>query len=165
MSVTCIAPDGARFSNSWWEWRPLARYCFAVCPTILERSNHYRRWQTNDGSATAAEAYALGTRLEQEVLSGRCLEYLQARRRQIEAMPDEPCDLCNATGTRHHTPLTASMCATFGGEPVEVGQSFECNACGGLGSKRPNEDLYFFTVENVAAFAAFCRRSGGFEVT
>jgi hypothetical protein len=165
VSVTCIAPNGAEFSNSWWDWRPLAAYCFEICPR-LEKSNHYRHWETNDGSVTAAEARALGWALWREIDGGRTLEYLQARRRRIEAMPDEPCKYCDGSGTRHHTPLTISMCETFrGSTQLRIGDPYECNVCTGLGTVRPDDDRYFFTVENVEAFSHFCRVSDGFEVT
>jgi len=163
MSVTCVAPNGATFSNSWWSWRPLAKYCFEIHPR-LEQSKHYQHWETNDGSVTAAEARALGWALWREVDAGRTLTYLQRRRRLIEAMPDVACPFCAGTGTRHHTPLTVSTCATFAGDHPAVGDPFECTGCGGLGTRRPPEDMYLFTVENVEAFSHFCRLCDGFKV-
>ena len=162
MSVTCIAPNGASFSNNWWWWRPLAAYCFQIYPK-LEQSDHFRHWTTNDGSVTETEAHALGLRLETEITRGRTLKYLQARRRRIEGMPDVKCEHCFGSGTRHHTPLTVAMCEAFGAT-AQVGEEFECNACGGLGSQRPSEALYPFSVENVQEFANFCRQSDGFSV-
>jgi len=165
MSVTCLAPNGTSFSNSWWDWRPLAEYCFTVCPA-LEASAHFRHWSTNDGRVTAEEAHGLAAVLRQEIASGRCLEYLQARRRAIEEAPDVPCEHCQGTGQRHHTPLSVSMNEVFRSYPtsIRVGDAYECNVCGGIGTRRPWADHYPFEVDNVRAFADFLRKCDGFEV-
>lgn len=75
MSVDLIAPNGAEFRNNWWEWRPLAIYCFRVAPEVCERSRHFRRWMTNDGGMTQDEADDLSLVLSEEIASGRIEQY------------------------------------------------------------------------------------------
>jgi hypothetical protein len=52
-----------------------------------------------------------------------------------------------------------------GSSSLRVGDEYECNACGGLGTRRPWADHYRFDVDIVRKFADFLRRCDGFEVT
>jgi hypothetical protein len=145
MDVIGIRPTGAkgrRFRNNIWGWRPLADYICEVAPDIAQ---HCRSWHTNDGDGLDADrALQLADRLQAELGSGRTAHYAQIRASRLEAVPNEPCDICHGTGAR-----------TDGNQ---------CPACGGTGYVRPWETVYPFAVENVAEFIAFLRACGGFQI-
>lgn len=168
MSVTLIGTNPeTTFSRSWWDWRPLAQYCFEVAPATCEASNHYRRWQTNDGSMTRAEALALSERLQSELDAGRTSRFAADRTRRLEATPDAPCKGCNGTGQRIMDPDEVVRQASLHEhwDLRDHPELTECAACGGLGTVRPIETLYRFSPQNVQALASFLRTCGGFEVT
>lgn len=188
MGVSCKGANGAEFDNNWWWWRPLAAYCFKVAPEICEKSQHYARWNSNDGSMTNAEAAALAHILQAEIDGGRTKRYAQDYIRDLEKMPDVTCDVCHGTGKR--SPLDGlqaqreslklieslgdkegitddikrMMRAEYIRACLQDPTPVECRSCDGYGKRRPSETMYLFSVENVQEFANFLR-GGGFEVT
>lgn len=159
MGVDCIGRNESTFfRNSWWQWRPLAQYCWLVAPDLCEGSKHFRHWQTNDGEMNAIEAEGLGLILQSEINGGRTRSYAKEYMLTIDALPDIKCNLCNGTGQRV---VTAAMWSMTGETP---GLHRICTKCEGEGMIRPDDTLYPFSVENVQRFADFCLASGGFEV-
>lgn len=190
MSVDCRGknPQNPSFSLSWWDWRPLATYCFRVANFVCEHSKHGNAWQTNDGSMTGEEALTLATVLRGEIDTGRTKQYARDYVRRLEAMPDVQCELCHGTGKR--SPLDniqreREILKFIEELPAEsnVGDDLkrfmrddylrramadptpiECNGCHGYGSVRPPETMYRFSVEVVQDFTAFLQDCGGFEI-
>jgi hypothetical protein len=143
------APAGKYFRNSVWSWRPLAGYIAMVAPEIAAECKY---WQSNDGDGLGARsAKKLADILDEEIRSGRCAEVEAQYKADMEAAPDEPCDICGGTGLRAKVPNIGP-----GDEP--------CNGCNSKGTRRPSTTYYPFEVENVANFAKFARASGGFEI-
>lgn len=145
---------GKYFRNNVWWWRPLADYAREVAPEITKACKY---WQTNDGDGLdAAASIALADKLQGEIDAGRTLAYQRVYTSKLEQMANEPCSLCDGTGTRLPIPHRGA------GDPKTTG--IRCNACSGLGYVRPNETKYPFDVENVQNFVTFLRACGGFKV-
>lgn len=146
--------QGKYFRNNVWWWRPLADYCCEVAPEIASGCGY---WQSNDGDGLDDDgAIALADALQAEINSNRADAYARRRQSEIEMMPNEPCYLCEATGTRKPVPDVGAGDLKLGG--------IKCNNCDGSGYVRPNADNYPFSVENVIEFIAFLRDCGGFEI-
>jgi hypothetical protein len=146
--------QGKHFRNNAWWWLPLADYCCEVAPEITSKCTH---WHTNDGDGLdAADAIALADALQAEINSNRAEPYARRRQSEIEMMPNEPCWLCEGTGTRKPVPDVGAGDLKLGG--------IKCNGCKGSGYVRPPDDSYRFSVENVIAFIAFLRDCGGFQI-
>jgi hypothetical protein len=145
---------GEYFRNNVWWWRPLADYCITVAPHICAAC---RYWHSNDGDGLdAAEAFALAEALRKEIDAGRTATYARRYASEQELMPNEPCDICAGTGVRTPGPHRGAGDLREGG--------IKCNRCQGAGYVRPWASHYPFSTENVAAFVAFLRESGGFEI-
>lgn len=148
------AKGGEYFRNNVWWWRPLAEYACEVAPRETAGCTY---WQSNDGEGLdAAGSAALADALQAEIDSGRCAAHALKRKSAIEMMADEPCWLCEGTGTRGAAPALGA------GDPAHGG--IRCNGCDGRGFVRPDAASYPFSVENVQKFVAFLRASGGFEI-
>jgi hypothetical protein len=145
--------EGKCFGNSCWSWRPLADYVNEIAPGIASKC---RYWQSNDGDGlNAADALELAAILQAEIDSGRCERYARIRASAQEMAPNEPCDLCDGTGTRKPIPERGA------GDLVS---GITCNGCAGTGWVRPWLEHYPFDVENVREFVAFLRGCGGFAI-
>jgi hypothetical protein len=146
--------EGKYFCNNAWSWRPLASYACEVAPDITSKC---RYWQSNDGDGlNAHDAGKLADRLQQEIDSGRTASYARLRQSEIEMMPNEPCFLCEGTGTRKPVPACGA------GDPKTDG--IICNGCKGNGHVRSWDHAYRIDVESVQNFVAFLRGCGGFEI-
>jgi hypothetical protein len=146
--------QGKYFRNNVWWWRPLADYCCEVAPEITSACQY---WQSNDGDGLDDDdALALANALQDEVNSNRAHAYELRRQSEIEMMPNEPCWLCEGTGTRKPAPH-------WGAGDVKLG-GIKCNGCQGSGYVRPPEDNDRSSVENIIAFIAFLRDCGGFQI-
>lgn len=155
-----VSKAGAYFRNNIWWWRPLWTYCQWLAPELIPEDNlgHF-----NDGWGLDEEgARALAKLLREELNSGRCQAFAESYKRDLEALPREPCDLCNGTGIRR------DELGLEQGFPERLnphtGKKGWCNGCNGKGDKPPFALNYPFTAENVARFAAFLEASGGFEI-
>jgi hypothetical protein len=157
---------GKYFRNNVWWWRPLATYILETAPqSITSQCEH---WGTNDGDGLDAERSSkLADFLRSQIAFGQTKAYGEIRVAELAAMPDEPCDLCHATGTR------SDGVGVSGGMTTKViekeghprkGETGWCNKCDGVGHVRPYETHYPFSVENVAAFCTFLEACGGFEI-
>jgi hypothetical protein len=134
-----------------------------VAPEITSACRH---WYTNDGDGLdAAGALALAEALEQEINTSRI--HAHARRyaaeqeliaAEQELMPDKLCVSCGGSGLRK-----SAHARLHGGGVLKPGMII-CNQCEGAGYVRPITGCLEFTTENVAAFVAFLRECGGFEI-
>jgi hypothetical protein len=145
---------GKYFRNNAWWWRPLAAYACEVAPEITAKCKY---WYYNDRDGLSGEdSILLANLLQKEIDNGRTERYARLRLSQIEQMPNEPCCLCEGTGTRKPGPKGGP------GDPTKDG--IVCNSCIGNGYVRPSADHYGFSVENVQKFAYFLLGCGGFEI-
>jgi hypothetical protein len=143
--------SGRYFRNNWPLWHPLARYCNMIAPETCAPCRH---WHSNDGDGLdAAGAVALAEALQKEVDSGRTETCARRYASEQELMPDELCGFCIGTGVQLPFPDRGTGDLKDGG--------IKCNNCQGTGYGRP---LPLFSTENVAAFVAFLRESGGFSI-
>jgi hypothetical protein len=146
-------PEGEYFRNNVWWWRPLADYCREVAPEIC---SHCKYWDSNDGDGlNAARSIALANALQAEVDAGRAAAHEKRYASEQEMTPNEPCDLCEGTGTRKPIPERGAG---------DIATGIKCNACGGTGHVRPWSTQYPFSVENVVEFIAFLKGCGGFKI-
>jgi hypothetical protein len=155
MDIHGSDPTSARgeyFGINWLWWHPLADYCVMCAPDTWAACGH---WDRGDG-LDAAGAVALAETLQKEVDAGRTESYARRYASEQELMPDEPCATCAGTGVRKPEPHCGA------GDPKESG--IKCNWCQGAGYRRPRATNRSFSTQNVAAFAAFLRESGGFSI-
>ena len=146
--------EGKYFCNNMSWWRPLADYVCEIAPEIAEKC---RYWQSNDGDGlNGHDSLRLADLLQKEIESGHTAAYARRREAKLEMAPNEPCLLCEATGTRK-PPLDGGA-----GDPTKDG--ILCNMCDGHGYTRPLATNYRFSVENVQKFVTFLRGCGGFEI-
>ena len=141
---------GKYFRNSVWSWHPLWDYVEEVAPHLTEGVNGHH----NDGDGlTCAAALQLAAILSEQITNGRTAQYATKRDRYLASLPDESCEFCDRTGTRH--------------DGLAIGHKspdFPCNGCGGKGTVRPWITNYDFSLANVVEFRDFAAASGGFEI-
>jgi hypothetical protein len=138
---------GEYFRNNVWWWRPLWEYVAENCSDVLTEEDVYEG-SLNDGHLISEEkALKIAAKLKELIASGKTKAYEEERKKYLESLPDEVCDLCHGTGVRNDDVVKGT-----------------CNKCDGKGKVRPLETWYPFSVENVEEFAEFCEESGGFEI-
>jgi hypothetical protein len=157
-------------ANVWW-WSPLWEYCIEVAPEICEEVEH---GFSNDGDGLDGEmSKKLATVLLKEIKEGNTKKYEDERKAVLDALPDERCDYCNATGKRTwHSDETGEKEHDFGVTPLTEDELKiftksvvrECNGCKGKGKKRPWATEYDFEADVVKEFATFLRYCGGFHI-
>ncbi len=131
-------------------WRTIASRAPDICAAC-------RYWHSNDRDGLdAAEAFALAEALQREIDAGRTETYARRYASEQELMPNEPCDICAGTGVRTLGPHR-------GAGDLREG-CIKCNSCQRAGYVRAWATHYPFSTENVAAFVAFLRESGGFAI-
>ena len=141
--------EGRYFRANVWTWHILAEYVQKAVPEIASRC---RQWHTNDGDGLGdGDSLALAERLDEEIKSGRCAEFVRAFEEGKRTAPDEPCEVCDGTGYRQPPPESGA------------GTQF-CTACDGLGQRPAGVRSYRLSVEDVEAFAAFLTDCGGFTI-
>jgi hypothetical protein len=148
---------GEYFRNNCWYWRPLWDYVCQECKSIITAKDasagHY-----NDGHLiSATKAVLIANKLDSLLASGEVKAYAQGYKETMDAVPDEPCEICNGTGTR------PGGREQFG--EAWLKETHGCNGCQGKGSRRPSATWYPFEESNVREFAAFVRESGGFRIS
>jgi hypothetical protein len=154
MGMDVIGNEEAYFRNNVWRWRPLADYICRTAPDVALKCKH---WQTNDGDGlNEADSLRLAEVLSAEIESGRTKAYAIRYRSEQEATPNEPCEICEGTGTRLPWPQVGP------GNPKLDG--VKCKGCNGTGYRRPWSCSYRFEVENVQEFVRFLRSCGGFKI-
>jgi len=138
---------GGYFRNNVWWWRPLWNYVAELCDDILTEED-IENGHSNSGQLIDQEkCLVIAKRLVDKLQSGEVAKYKAARDRHLESLPQEDCDLCDATGVRN--------------DAVVQG---ECNACRGKGTKPPWDTHYPFDEENVEEFKNFVKECGGFTI-
>ena len=157
MGVDVYGKSGNHFARCYGNWRPLADYIYTVAPEVTANFEH---WQSNDGDGLdAAEASALATKLNAELVSGRTEAYAVRDASARAMMPDVGCWLCDGSGTRKPLKPHPELGA---GDPTTNG--IKCNVCHGRGYVCAPGSQYRFDVEDVREFAHFLGQSGGFEI-
>ena len=143
------AEEGEYFrANIWW-WRPLAAYCCFVAPGITGNCTY---WQSNDGDGLeGADSVRLADVLDELIGNGSCAAYIAERKRHLDSLPLEPCQICDGTGLRKAVPETGA-----GDRP--------CNGCDSTGRTKSFDCHYPMDVETVREFAIFLRHCGGFRI-
>ncbi|MDR3351484.1 MAG: hypothetical protein LBO00_00375 [Zoogloeaceae bacterium] len=149
LGISPVSEQGRRFHNTVWWWRPLWQYCEEIAPDLIPADNSGH--SNNGWGLDASGALALANRLLEAVASGETQKYEERYRAHLEALPLEPCKICDGTGHRAEPPNT-------GPGPLS------CNACGGIGKRKNFATDYPFVVDNVREFTAFLRDCGGFNI-
>jgi DnaJ-class molecular chaperone len=140
--------EASYFRNNVWWWRPLWSY---VIDMNLVTDEQAERGSYNDGYLIDREqAMRIGIKLKHLISQGHTKEYEDKRQAELDALPQEKCELCHGTGTRN--------------DKNTQFKDMKCNACSGKGEKESFEKNYPFSVENVEQFAQFCIESGGFTI-
>jgi hypothetical protein len=154
MGMSVYGETGAYFQNSVWSWHPLADYVEEVAPDIARQC---RYWHSNDGDGLSnANALRLADLLEAEIDAGRTAHYETLYRSERLRLPNEPCWLCQGTGTRRPVPESGA------GDPRTDG--VPCNGCDATGYLQAQSLEYSFSVDNVRSFVDFLRECGGFRI-
>lgn len=149
MDVYGVAPKsevGEYFRNNVWFWRPLWDFVSESCDLDedVQRSGHFNDGLQIDELTARRIAKTLFALLNDGTVANLEVLYQRAH----DALPDEVCTHCNGTGVRNDKYVQG-----------------KCNGCDGTGKVRPFETHYPFSAENVADFAHFCDKSGGFEIS
>lgn len=166
-----ISETGEYFRRNIWGWRPLAELVTTLCPKETAACEY---WWTNDGDGLdAAGARALASALQDKINQGAVLAYIKIREAELEAMPNDSCDLCEGTGIRcdeagiesgHPEMIIPNDAEWNGGKHPRSGQVGSCNGCDGSGFERPFETNYEVEEDDVRDFISFLRDSGGFAI-
>ena len=163
------AEVGKYFRRSAWGWRRLAICIRTLAPA---ESASCRYWQTNDGDGlNKAKSIRLADRLDELIASGAVAAYVTITDAEIAALPRVACAHCGGTGIR------TDAVAVAAGQPERIvdrasdgehnprhGEKGWCNGCHGWGSNPDFDTFYGLEVDDVKAFSAFIRASGGFQI-
>lgn len=174
MDIYGIRPTskkGEYYRNGGEAWIHLVTLIKTLCP---EETLGCKYWTTNDGDGlVAVGACDLADALQDRINQGAVRAYIKALNAMLEAMPNEPCDLCEGTGVRRDEAALKSGdtekkipsdAEWNGNKHPRAGQVGWCNGCDGRGFNRPYETSGSVTTKDVYKFIAFLRDSGGFEI-
>lgn len=163
-----VSEEGEYFRNNVWWWRPLWIYACSIAPEIITR-DLAEAGHMNDGMGLNHEqAKQLAFKLNDEIWHGRTAEYARRYQEELAQLPRENCKYCNTTGIR-----TDEIGISNGMPNQELSPEIQiltgrthgsCNVCRGIGTVENFALSYPFSVENVARFAEFCEKSGGFSI-
>ena len=142
---------GSYYRQNVWGWKPVWEYVSAFCGYILSIKD-LQRGYFNDGlKISKTKANRIAGRINKLNKNGSLEEYVKARNKIIERMPDEECDICKGTGGRK--------------KPPEIGPGdVKCNGCSGEGTRRPFAVNYMGYKDDIIEFGEFCKHSGGFTI-
>jgi hypothetical protein len=169
MDVIGRAPTnetGAYFRRNVWGWRPLAHLACTLCPKETAACEY---WQSNDGDGLDGPgARALADALQDQLNQGAVAAYVAIRNAELNALPDEQCNICGGTGVRwdtddQHTKIIPQT-TYLGGKHPRAGQIGWCNGCDGRGFNEAWDLGYSVDENDVREFIAFLRASGGFVI-
>jgi hypothetical protein len=157
---------GEYYRQSVWGWHPLWHYVELYHEQYANKVQH---GHSNDGDGLGAEdSSQLSLSLKQDLITGMAQQRLAEWQRQMDELPLENCDLCNATGIR-----TDENGVKFGMDKKELSaeQSEKlgrrigyCNGCEGVGKKQPFIKNYSTSIDDIREFADFLADCGGFEI-
>jgi len=155
MDVSGINPTsdvGSYFRRNVWGWRPLWNYVEDQHADIAAKVEYAH---SNEGDGLSGEdSRELASRLVADIDSGRAASYIEQRDVELAALPMEPCEHCDATGTR------TDAVGVKSGMP----EKNWCNGCDGKGEKDPWARSYYLDVQDLIDFADFLADCGGFHI-
>jgi hypothetical protein len=160
--------SGEYFRNNIWWWHPLWEYCIEIGRDIINDEVASDGHMNSGTGLSEAGAATLAERLNQELWTGRTLEYHNNYYEELSKLPRQDCKYCDATGIR-----TDEVGQNYGFPTQELSEEQRvllgrthgyCNACHGEGQQDHPATMYSFSVENVAEFAQFLENCGGFEI-
>lgn len=183
--------NGEYFRNNIWSWPPLWEYISENCNDVLTDHEIEVGMHNNNYLITKAKAMKIASKLRSLVDDGETQEFSDYRKRMLDNLLDEQCDICHGSGTRYQKPnpnyqerdksepirtmtvgsiaeamkLMEKLSKYVIADPDDEGaQITKCNGCRGKGTIRPFQCKYPFSVENVQEFIGFCEASGGFKI-
>ena len=150
---------GEYFRNNVWWWRLLAHYVYAYTGEISEKD--YDEWHMNSGHEVDEDrAIRIADALDKLIRVGHTAK----KEKEVnEAM--KKAEVYNAKIDKEMEALKQEVIKITGKDlaPAKYPE-VQAKKWDKLYKKRSWEDSYPFSVENVQAFADFCRQSGGFEI-
>ena len=150
---------GEYFRNNVWWWRQLAHYVYENTDEILEAD--YDEWHMNSGHVVSkASSIRIADALDKLIAEGDTAE----KEKEVkEAM--KKAEVHNAKIEKKMKALKQEVKKLTGKDlaPADYPE-VQAKKWDKLYKERRWEDSYPFSVENVKAFANFCRHSGGFEI-
>src|SRR5262245_39715748 len=156
---------GRYFGAPGAQWLPLAKLSQHFAPEACAACKY---WESNDGDGLDADgAIRLAAVLEQALAAGRIDAYLAEREKELAALPNEPCELCNGTGVRRDAlgveDKQPERVIDEPGHPRH-GQTGWCNGCDGRGWNENWDRHYQTDREWVVEWIAFLKDCGGFRI-
>lgn len=141
---------GEYFRNNVWWWHPLWDYCCTIDETLKER---VPEGHTNSGDGlNAKDSLQLALKLQEEITSGRALQYVEQYEAERLALPKQPCKYCDENGERQWEKQD--------GTPYKL----QCNACRGTKMVDHWDASYPMDIENIKEFSEFLLDCGGFQI-
>jgi hypothetical protein len=159
-------PVGEYFRRNVWGWHPLWDCVEALQPEIagLVKNAH----SNSGGGLKAADSIKLAELLRADLDNGRVDEYVAERGRRLAELPRKDCEYCGATGIRTDAVGVERKMPEFVLEPAQailLGRSAGwCNGCQGEGKTDAWETNYYLDRDDVAEFAQFLAKCGGFKI-
>tara|TARA_R100001163_G_scaffold49850_1_gene37494 strand:+ start:303 stop:902 length:600 start_codon:yes stop_codon:yes gene_type:complete len=151
---------GEYFRNNVWWWRQLAHYVYENTEEISEAD--YDEWHMNSGhTVSRASSIRIADVLDKLIAEGHTAE----KQKEVEEAMKKA-EVYNAKVDKEMEALKQEVIKVTGKHNLAPADYPEVQAkkWDKLYNKRSWKDSYPFSVENVKAFADFCRQSGGFEI-
>lgn len=150
---------GEYFRNNIWWWRQLAHYVYQYTGEIAEKD--YDEWHMNSGHEVDEDtAIRIADALDKLIRVGHTAK----KEKEVNGAMKKA-EVYNAKIDKEMEALKQEVIKITGKDlaPAKYPE-VQAKKWDKLYQKRSWEDSYPFSVENVQAFADFCRQSGGFEI-
>ena len=150
---------GEYFRNNIWWWRLLAQYVYQYTGEIAEKE--YDEWHMNSGHEVDEDtAIRIADALDKLIRVGHTAK----KAKEVNGAMKKA-EVHNAKIDKEMEALKQEVIKITGKDlaPAKYPE-VQAKKWDKLYQKRSQEDSYPFSVENVQAFADFCRQSGGFEI-